>query len=1275
MSKSSSTGLVEPAAVGSSEATPEPDAEVAQPTRHHARPRGSDGLWLPLTILVSAALAALPLAFNNRFYFLADTTLGAYGQWYYLGEQLRAGNWPLLELSRWGSGNFVADGQWGLFSLLTISIALASTLFNNILIFVSGVKIGFIVLGAVGLYFLGRSFKVSPAMAAVLGISASLGGFTVHIDATSWVTNLEIWALVPWTWWGIRRIVAGKNPWIALLFGYFTVTTGYVHGTLMLVVVFAAVLVMCLLEKQFRAFLRVLLTGIAVGLMALVVFLPGVLSSSVTVRDNVGIENNGMMTASLSDLLGSISPTAQMDVSWWWGNVSPSPIVYIAWFLPLIVLVDFRAAKGVARELAVALVMFVVTFLFVTGPSEVGPLRFPTRLMPFLGTSLLIVVIVLLDRYRVARVTKVRVGVGLLLLTVCGLQVLGSTPQDWVMQLSTLGGIFFFIILSLLAVQTFARAADDRSGRGYRAATAILATVIVIGCVTATVQQRLHFDGFESNPTPEVPTKVDHYRALLPEAKGNGVVIGNPTDATNGPDMFQNSAASNLWYLVPSVNMLNTYYVAAHRSLATELCEGNAGQTCGDLLKRLAEPDPTMGVPLADLLSIDSILIDKAEVPQAEYESPMPGWSVATQDARVILWTRDTPVGAAGGVVWADRDLQYSNSSISDRETVVKIGTVPEGGARLVLSRLAWPGYTVQGDATLQTPTNGYLVTVQVPETAAGTTLTVRWDPPRWNLLQGAGGAAVLLSLLLIVGSAILSSRRKAKAQDALNDAAAEAAFKAAAGIEDPSLVAAGAAGTAVAAGAAGSKLGGVAAVPDENFVYEPLTAELDVADGATVADALRARVDRDSANDGDVAFSDTAVRGETVPGDAEITGAMPPVPGDAETTGLMEPVSGDGEATGLMEPVSGDPAGDPSASAVAEGDSDADAGVHPDADVDADADPEAGADADARADADVDARADADADSVGEADADVDADAEVHAEVADEPADGAAATSIDAEQAVDGSILANPNGAAEPEGDATQDVAENSPADPATLSDSESSTASEPGEGLDLAPGMAQDPEPAVAGPTRPEGASEPTANPEAEDGTDDELIAAYLAHVRDAAPGEDATPEAATQVAGDSDEFVYDAYGQYGEYGDLGSLGPTPRGTFAPAAQPPTQPPTQPAPEPNPEPGTGNPDEQGTAGMTVAAEDRVDMYAMGDIDAESVPLAEPEGGPAPVVPDSITTRYSIATYADPVPADAAGIPPLPIDSGEIALIIEPDAPSTETPGNEPDPDDAARP
>src|SRR5690242_12069011 len=179
-----------------------------------------------LTVLLLVA-GLLPLLWIGRYYFRGDTQIAYVGWWYHLGDQVRHGHLPLMETRAWEAGNYVAEGQWGLFSPLTILIGLATTVVPNLVVFVTALNVALILCGGLGTYVLVRSYRAREPFAMVAGLVVGLSGASVFNDWPSWVNGHIGVALLPWAWWLTRRAMAGRNPAGALVVAYLVVTVGY----------------------------------------------------------------------------------------------------------------------------------------------------------------------------------------------------------------------------------------------------------------------------------------------------------------------------------------------------------------------------------------------------------------------------------------------------------------------------------------------------------------------------------------------------------------------------------------------------------------------------------------------------------------------------------------------------------------------------------------------------------------------------------------------------------------------------------------------------------------------------------------------------------------------------------------------------------------------------------------------------------------------------------------------------------------------------------------
>src|SRR6185312_11517482 len=145
-------------------------------------PRGGHGVTAPVVSgarndlrWAAGAVATVLLAFglvlvgNHHYFWYGDTAAAYYGWWYHLGDLVRHGDWTTLDPHAWRAGNYAAEGQWALWSPLTIGIGLLATVVGDMLFVTTLVKLGLVALGVVGVYLLVRSYDAPPPAAYTAG--------------------------------------------------------------------------------------------------------------------------------------------------------------------------------------------------------------------------------------------------------------------------------------------------------------------------------------------------------------------------------------------------------------------------------------------------------------------------------------------------------------------------------------------------------------------------------------------------------------------------------------------------------------------------------------------------------------------------------------------------------------------------------------------------------------------------------------------------------------------------------------------------------------------------------------------------------------------------------------------------------------------------------------------------------------------------------------------------------------------------------------------------
>jgi hypothetical protein len=735
--------------------SPRTDPQPASANRDTREPdrtstsRRTELTWFALTAVTVGILALVPLIWNRRFYFQDDSENGAFGVWYHIGKSLLGGELPVLNPSVWSSGNYLAEGQWGTWNPVIMLIGVGAYLGANAVVFMTVLKVLLLLVAGTGVYLLARSYRAAPPLAYLAGFAVTLNGFTVYFDAPSWVTGLLVWALVPYFWVALRRLTRrSANPFPAFLVGYLIVTVGYVQGTFAIGFVLLAVGIDTLFRRQWARALRVVGVGAALVLVAVTVFLPGVLTASVTNRAVSIVGNDGMMSVDLGGLFSSTIATGYPQVSsWWWtGPTATSPVVYIAWFLPVLFFVDWRKALANRSHVRDLSIIIGLSLAYVLLPTVIGPLRYPVRFVPYLALSVIVLTVVALSRAAVINPGRNRVLGAVAVIA-------AAVYLSWAQLPSHYLSLFFsgvMAVVGLVAIWWLIRRSQSRSASTWTTVAAVAAAVSLV----LTAAQ--HYDT-RSSPLSmnNVPADNSIAQNVLDGVEGDVIVVGDPLDYGSDPAAWRETLMANMWYLSPA-QVQNRYQLIGFAPYNSALCLEYLGGTCPELLDALFETRDHTGMLLVDQLSIDNIQILKVSFEEDEWLTPPDGWTLTRDTGLTVVWTRDEPVGPAGDVVWASEGTEVETISQTDTSVSMRVLSAPAGGGEVALSRLAWPGYSAANAALSPQPVDDFLLSLDIPRSSVGEVVTVTFQPPGWAVevgtwLVGVGGVA-LWALVVLAG-------------------------------------------------------------------------------------------------------------------------------------------------------------------------------------------------------------------------------------------------------------------------------------------------------------------------------------------------------------------------------------------------------------------------------------------------------------------------------------------------------------------------------------------
>jgi hypothetical protein len=102
----------------------------------------------------------------------------------------------------------------------------------------------------------------------------------------------------------------------------------------------------------------------------------------------------------------------------------------------------------------------------------------------------------------------------------------------------------------------------------------------------------------------------------------------------------------------------------------------------------------------------------------------------------------------------------------SKRTVRLHVDSTAADGGSVVLSRLAWPGYTVDG-GTLADPLRDYLLRVDLPAGSTGTDVVVSFSPPGWTVELGALVVSVAGAVLWGAAAGLGTRRRRRRREEA----------------------------------------------------------------------------------------------------------------------------------------------------------------------------------------------------------------------------------------------------------------------------------------------------------------------------------------------------------------------------------------------------------------------------------------------------------------------------------------------------------------------------
>ncbi len=687
--------------------------------------------------VLAALLGAIAQWRGTFFFYVGDNPESFIPVWHEVGAALREGQWLVFDPTAWTGGNLVGEAAYGVFNPVTLANTVLVSFFDDLSLAAFTVMVEFLAILAMGTFLLAREYGAGRVPAVLVAVAIPFSGFTLWYEASGWPAGLMAFTWVTHFWWSARRHARGRLiPLVPFLFGFLAMTTGNPYAALGLVVVLGGIGVELLLQRRFARLAHLTVMGACVGLVALLVFLPLLGTSSVSARQQLAnLANDTFLVPDLGDLAGASSPTYLPSITNWNGALLEQlPSTYLAWFvLPLLPWLRWGALRGRGASLTSLGVVGGAYFLATLGPSNLWLFRWPVRLIEYLYLAVAVIFAVALSAGLATDRVRFRALASGAIVVLGGYLAWAVQPGQYRVHAAGVVVVAGLVALAVLA--------------GRRRGMAALGAVVVVGTAGILTLQTSVFPPIPEGQTPHYPPyDLSDMTAGTAGYEGTVLQLARLDGVTTG----QKRAGELLFGNLPratGVESVVSYSGIGFLEFNERLCIDYRGVTCPEAFDRLFSPTGE-GVPvrLIDALRVSTLVIQRSLLPEAAQDTPQSGWRVLDRTPVRTVWVREQPLEGEGRVSWASPGVEVLADSASPRRESVRYRA--DGPGKVVFARLAWPGYTATVDGRPVDVEDGPAGLVTVDVSAGTGTLELRHATPglQPGVLAASGAAAAVLA-------------------------------------------------------------------------------------------------------------------------------------------------------------------------------------------------------------------------------------------------------------------------------------------------------------------------------------------------------------------------------------------------------------------------------------------------------------------------------------------------------------------------------------------------
>lgn len=670
-----------------------------------------------LVAATAVGIAGMAWLRTPRYFYIDDTQSQGLPTMHLIGRLLREGEWRLLFSDLGVGGNLATDPQYGMYFPPKLLLSLYVSFFDDVRLAASLLSALFLAVLALGMVFALRASGVSRGWSSAAALATVSSGFILVWAAAGWQPALWAFSLIPWLWYFLiteRYLVlvpgVALTCWLLVGFAFpFAAICGF-----LLIVCWSIVQIFA--RQHVRLAISATLAATAGFLLGVLNYLPLFLAADFTTR-NSSLRNDAGLVPNLGDLFASWSPVATGEMHFWGGEVTKVPILFLGWFvLPIVPLIRWDRSLLRSQRVLEMTAFGACVILLSQLPSEVGPFRWPFRVIPAISIAAAALTALCASRVGLT-VTRGRIGASFLLLFVGVWVQFGRTPADLVQIVVAAAIVAGLLLLLIGAVRR------HRSGSLIANAGTIICAGVLLWALPSPGTNPEVLDFGYATHVSDLPSS-----PLAPDVRT--LVLRTPTQSVDS-DYAQGLTVG----FVPTYQNRYpgiSYFAVGQRPLQAALCQDFLGRVCPSAIDFLGSKEPRTGRRWQELLNYSQILVSDELFRASQFRE----WPVVRRlDGYRLLESPKKSV--AEHVSFATPGVQISLQQESANE--LQFNVSGGAGSLIVLDEIYWPGWHAElnGQEIPISSLDEILVSANLPSTTENGLLTFTYRPVSGKLLFG----------------------------------------------------------------------------------------------------------------------------------------------------------------------------------------------------------------------------------------------------------------------------------------------------------------------------------------------------------------------------------------------------------------------------------------------------------------------------------------------------------------------------------------------------------